>query len=87
MIKLKLLKQAVKYLISCALICSFISACTTPTNRITYNADRQDPKIQFAINEIAEALNEKGIQLKETETSQADLQLLVRSENREIVFR
>lgn len=50
-----------------------ISGCTQSTNEITFISDNQDQKTEFAISEIRDALQERGLQLKKIKDGKADL--------------
>ena len=61
-----------------------IAGCSNPKNQITISADVENPKIQFAVDEIKTAFTEKGIEVLVGEKKNADIVFSLQPEHTEL---
>ncbi len=63
------------------LVLFILSGCTNSNRPITINGDFENPRVQFAVDDIEEALSEKGIELQSVQNPNADITIVVESDN------
>lgn len=67
------------------LFCLYFSkGCSTQNEQIIISADIDHPKIQFAVEEIKTAFQEKGVEVDFIKSNKADIVFLVEKENSEL---
>lgn len=62
----------------------FSTGCSTQNEQISISADIDNPKIQFAVDEIKAALAEKGVDVEIVKNKKADFVFSVEKENSEL---
>jgi len=61
-----------------------MAGCSNQKNPVTISADLENPKIQFAVEEIKATFSEKGIQIQLVEDGNADIIFSLQPENAEL---
>jgi hypothetical protein len=78
------LKNSTRTIGSIMLCIALISGCIQKQKGFVIYAPSQDAKIQFAINEIKEAIGDTEISLSDQNNEQADIQFIIETDNSEI---
>ena len=62
----------------------FFAACSNQKQQVTISSDLENPKIEFAVDEIKASFVERGVEVLLVESTSADIVFLIQPENTEL---